>query len=147
MHFSKLFLGAAALAAATVQAATIDVEVGVGTSLIYSPNDITAAVGDIVVFHFNPKVGVRSLTSTPIAKTRTFKILTHTQNHSVVQSSFGQPCVPLATGGFFSGFVPTTVPSTTTFTVTVADLKPIWFYCAQTVGSHCQKGMVGAINP
>lgn len=68
------------------------------------------------------------------------------QNHTVTQSSFKDPCHPLE-GGFFSGFVPTTQsPSSTTFTVTVTDSKPIWFYCSQTTGNHCQAGMVGAIN-
>jgi len=69
MHFSNLILGVAALAAATVQAATINVEVGEGTSLIYSPNDITANIGDQVVFSFNPKVRVRFLTQTSTPKT------------------------------------------------------------------------------
>ena len=96
--------------------------------LTFTPNDIKAATGDMVQFHFYPK------------------------NHSVVQSTFDQPCQPLemnmpGTKGFFSGFMPVkptdaTVPS---FTVMVKDAtKPIWFYCAQ--GKHCQSGMVGAIN-
>lgn len=69
------------------------------------------------------------------------------QNHTVTQSSFKDPCHPLSSGGFFSGFVPTKdSPSSTTFTITVQNSNPIWFYCSQTVGSHCQKGMVGAIN-
>jgi hypothetical protein len=73
--------------------------------------------------------------------------LTIPQNHSVTQSSFGNPCHPLASGGFFSGFVPTMEsPSSTTFTITVNDTNPIWFYCGQTLGNHCQSGMVGAIN-
>lgn len=28
----------------------------------------------------------------------------------------------------------------------MADDKPIWFYCAQTAKTHCQAGMVGAVN-
>jgi hypothetical protein len=28
----------------------------------------------------------------------------------------------------------------------VNDTKPIWFYCGQTKGNHCQMGMVGSIN-
>ena len=70
------------------------------------------------------------------------------QNHAVVQSTFDKPCVP-QDGAFFSGFVPTqdnTTAARTTFTITVNDTKPIWFYCPQTNGDHCQKGMVGAIN-
>ena len=52
-------------------------------------------------------------------------------------------------GGFFSGFVPTadlTAASPTTWTITVNDSKPIWVYCGQTTGNHCQAGMVHAIN-
>ncbi|KAH6668307.1 hypothetical protein B0J14DRAFT_641890 [Halenospora varia] len=68
------------------------------------------------------------------------------KNHSVVQSSFANPCHPLA-GGFFSSFVPTkNSPSGASFTVIVNDTRPIWFYCSQTSSSHCQSGMVGAIN-
>ena len=32
------------------------------------------------------------------------------------------------------------------FVVTVKDTKPIWIYCAQTVGSHCQSGMSMVVN-
>jgi hypothetical protein len=67
----------------------------------------------------------------------------------VVQASFNEPCKPLDKG-FFSGFTPTASNSTespTTFTITVTDTsRPIWAYCSQTVGDHCQKGMVFAIN-
>lgn len=119
MHFSTLsFLSAIA---ATANAATIQVAVG-QNGLTYLPNDIKAAVGDSVEFSFFPK------------------------NHTVTQSSFAQPCHPLA-NGFFSSFVPTTSsPSGTTFTILVNDTKPIWLYCGQTTGNHCQSGMVAAIN-
>ena len=52
-------------------------------------------------------------------------------------------------GGFFSGFTPNESPDVaapTTFTITVNDTKPIWAYCSQTNGDHCQKGMVHSIN-
>lgn len=69
------------------------------------------------------------------------------QNHSVVQSSFGDPCHPLEAGGFSSGFIPTAVsPSGALFDIVVEDTKPIWFYCAQTAKTHCQAGMVGSVN-
>ncbi len=70
------------------------------------------------------------------------------QNHSVVQSNFADPCHPLQSGGFSSGFIPTTVsPSGALFSIVIPDTKPIWFYCAQPGGGgHCQKGMVGSIN-
>jgi len=118
MHFSTAVLAAAS--AALAQAATISVAVGNG-SLTFSPNDIKASVGDSIEFSFFPK------------------------NHSVTQSSFANPCHPLA-DGFFSTFVPTTAESNKTFTILVNDTKPIWIYCAQTTLSHCQSGMVAAIN-
>lgn len=70
------------------------------------------------------------------------------QKHSVVQSSFDKPCMYLE-GGFFSGFTPNDSPDVaapTTFTIKVNDTKPIWAYCSQTNGDHCQKGMVHSIN-
>lgn len=77
------------------------------------------------------------------------------QNHSVVQSTFDQPCVPIQnimankTDAFFSGFMPTNASlgatsNVLTYTIRVNDAKPVWFYCSQ--GKHCQAGMVGAIN-
>ncbi|RFU31319.1 hypothetical protein B7463_g5005, partial [Scytalidium lignicola] len=121
----SLILGVAALAASTVQAAHWDVEVGKGGQLAFDPPTISGIIeGDTVTYHFFPK------------------------NHSVVQSSFQDPCHPLASG-FFSGFTPTqdlTDPARTTFTITVNDTKPIWVYCGQTTGNHCQNGMVHAIN-
>ena len=49
--------------------------------LQFFPQTIKAAAGDTVEFHYYPN------------------------NHSVVQSSFDEPCKPIA-GGFDSGFVP-----------------------------------------
>ena len=125
MHFSNAHLSLAALVASTVHVqagATVQVTVGENDELLYSPNDITAAVGTAVEFSFFPK------------------------NHSVIQSSFADPCHPL-TGGFFSSFVPTTAsPSGSTFTIIVNDTTPIWIYCGQTASNHCQSGMVAAIN-
>ncbi|KAI1394040.1 uncharacterized protein F4822DRAFT_424506 [Hypoxylon trugodes] len=91
-------------------------------SIIFSPNNITELVGTVLEFSYNPK------------------------NHSIVQSSFDKPCQPLESG-FAAPFVATKqAPSGVTFEVEVKDEKPIWFYCAQTLGSHCQAGMVGAVN-
>jgi plastocyanin len=131
-------LVAAATAVYTQVGATIKVTVGADGVLQYNPNNLVAEVGTEVEFDFFPK------------------------NHTVTQSSFANPCHPLA-NGFFSGFIPTKdSPSGTTFTIKVSDTKPIWFYCGQTVGNHCQAGtfilsihidcrscstgMVGAIN-
>ncbi|EXF77868.1 hypothetical protein CFIO01_04122 [Colletotrichum fioriniae PJ7] len=99
------------------------VKVGDG-GLTFEPNSVTAAVGDVVEFHFYPRA------------------------HSVAQSAFDSPCQPLTNGsttGFFSG--PVQVASgvgSEVFTVEVKDTNPKWFYCA--TGQHCQGGMVGVIN-
>lgn len=85
-----------------------------------------AEIGSVIEFHFLPA------------------------NHSVVESSFANPCQPKDHTSFFSGFFP--VPagsgkqSDEVFQVEVRDAKPIWFYCAQNNGNHCQKGMTGVVN-
>jgi len=102
------------------------VEVG-KNGLTYSPPYITANPGDEVQFNFFAK------------------------NHTVVQSSFKDPCTPLA-DGIFAGFQPTNITKDTTGLVTfktvtfqVDTTNPLWFYCAQA--NHCQSGMTFAINP
>ncbi|KAF2641893.1 hypothetical protein P280DRAFT_489265 [Massarina eburnea CBS 473.64] len=122
---------AASGSAAAGMVATHVIQVGgANGSLTFSPDNVKAAVGDLVQFQFNPK------------------------NHSVVQSSFDQPCVPIQnvmknmTTAFFSGYMPTNASAaakqTLTYTIRVMDAKPVWFYCSQA--KHCQGGMVGAIN-
>lgn len=59
------------------------VNVGSGGTLAFSPNSLTAAIGDQVEFHFT--------TSTP--------------PHSVAQGSFENPCQPSNASAFYSGFV------------------------------------------
>jgi len=133
MFFStKLAAFAALLSLVAIPVArSADIAVTVGgkvgdtdtIEVAYTPEFVTANVGDTIVF--------------------TFKQL----NHTVTQSSFDDPCSPLA-GGFDSGFVPIGTNATeflTTATFTVNDTKPVWVYCRQT--GHCQKGMVFAINP
>ena len=104
---------------------------GPNGSLSFYPNNVQARPGDLVQFQFHPK------------------------NHSVVRSTFDQPCIPMgniqanATNTFFSGFMPTnssfgTNSNVLTYTIRVMDTKPIWYYCSQA--RHCQNGMVGAIN-
>ncbi|KDQ60981.1 hypothetical protein JAAARDRAFT_55712 [Jaapia argillacea MUCL 33604] len=120
MRFSFPVLAAAILPVAL--GATFNVTIGAGGQLRYSPETVTAAAGDIVNFIFHPS------------------------SHSATQSTFNQPCVPLASG-FSSGFMP--VASETgvlpMFQVTVNDTTPIWVHCEQT--GHCRSGMVFAINP
>ncbi|KAJ6604042.1 hypothetical protein B0H10DRAFT_2078213 [Mycena sp. CBHHK59/15] len=70
-------------------------------------------------------------------------------NDPITQSSFADPCQPMA-GGFDSGWVYimqnlTTLPE---WNLTITnDQTPIWFYCKQLLPSpHCNAGMVGVIN-
>ncbi|KAB5577478.1 hypothetical protein GE09DRAFT_1085922 [Coniochaeta sp. 2T2.1] len=65
-------------------AATITVLVGQGGNFAFTPNEVNAAIGDIVEFQF-PAGG----------------------NHSVVEGDFNNACQPAATGGFFSGYMNT----------------------------------------
>ncbi|KAF2816061.1 Cupredoxin [Mytilinidion resinicola] len=126
------YTASATVAAAAGQETVHVVQVG-GTngSTIFSPNSVIAAAGDLVQFQFNKK------------------------NHSVVQSTFDQPCVPIQnvmpnkTDAFFSGFMANNHTFGASgvqlvYTIRVKDTKPIWFYCSQA--KHCQSGMVGAIN-
>lgn len=102
--------------------ATKSVVVGRG-GLRFDPENIVAEIGDVVEFHFTPK------------------------NHSVVQSSFWDPCAPIDDSAFYSGFFPVeSGQSDKVFSITINHKEPIWFYCAQTTGSHCQNGMAGVIN-
>ncbi|MCJ1369350.1 hypothetical protein MMC20_000561 [Loxospora ochrophaea] len=96
--------------------------------LTFSPNSLYASPGSMVQFQFYP------------------------MNHSVVQASFAKPCEPIQDNmpnvtGFFSGYMPTTLNATEkpVFTIPIKDKTPIWYYCSQK--NHCQKGMVGVINP
>jgi len=95
-----------------------------GSSLIFSPSNITAQIGDTITFQFMQK------------------------NHTVTQSSFATPCQPLsgASTGFDSGFFPVAANATTfpTYTIQVNSTTPIWAYCKQA--NHCTSGMVFAVN-
>ncbi|KAK0701215.1 hypothetical protein B0T21DRAFT_379160 [Apiosordaria backusii] len=139
MHSSTLFITLAA-ALGLVSAAPTDnsynptktyssprtthtVVAGRGGRLIFDPDNIVAEVGSIVEFHFNPL------------------------NHSVVESSFGKPCQPKDANSFFGGFFPVRQgQSDEVFQIEVKDTRPIWFYCAQNNGVHCQSGMTGVVN-
>ncbi|KAK7217235.1 hypothetical protein V2G26_005238 [Clonostachys chloroleuca] len=103
---------------------THSVTAGLG-GLNFSPDNVVAEIGDVVEWHFLPL------------------------NHAVAQSSFAEPCKPLNNGtGFYSGFQFATKENQApkVFQIVVEDKKPIWYYCPQTNGNHCQKGMVGVIN-
>lgn len=86
----------------------------------------------------------------------TIQFVFHQKNHTATQSAFAAPCLPFmaadGTPGVDSGFVP--VPDGTTdfptWSVTVNDTNPLWFYCKQKKPdgtSHCGAGMVFAVNP
>jgi len=129
MQFSTFALSAlsigSALAASSITVHVVQVGAANGT-LAYFPNNIKAAVGDMVQFQFAPN------------------------NHTVTQSTFDAPCQPIAMNsnvtGVYSGFMPVTASSTTTptYTVLINSTTPMWLYCSQ--GSHCQKGMTMVIN-
>ncbi|KAI0205468.1 hypothetical protein F4808DRAFT_233851 [Astrocystis sublimbata] len=118
--------GAEATASGTAEAgamATHHVQVGGSAGLAYSPPEIKAAVGDMVIFTFM------------------------SQNHTVTQSTFALPCDPME-GGQDSGFMANmdnSVNPPPQMAVQVMDEKPLWFYCAQK--GHCGKGMTFSINP
>lgn len=75
------FLAATAFA---VQAngATHRIDVGMN-GFTFTPETVTAAKGDELEFHYHPL------------------------NHSVVMGDFSNACAPAPSGGFFSGFMPT----------------------------------------
>jgi plastocyanin len=108
---------------------TIEVIVGgPNGNLSFTPNRVTAAPRDTIKFTFQVK------------------------NHTVTQSSFSAPCMPLTdktTGqriGFDSGYFPVAAGTTDfpTWSITINDTAPIWAYCAQA--NHCGAGMVFAVN-
>ena len=99
--------------------------------LNFEPNNVAAKAGEIVEFKFLPA------------------------NHSVAESSFAKPCEPLKDNagteiGIFSGFHFATSNgqlAPNVFQIEITDeKKPIWLYCPQTKGDHCQKGMSMVIN-
>jgi|TARA_R110002003_G_scaffold116_30_gene10327 plastocyanin len=123
MLFSSIF-AATALVGSAMAANHVIVVSNKTAGLVFKPDSLEAAQGDTVTFKFWPK------------------------NHSVAQSTFAQPCQPMA-NGFWSGYVPTVSTDAVanwTFTYEVTNASaPVWFYCTQ--GRHCQGGMVGVINP
>jgi len=125
MQFTKT---AAFVVAAAGLVSAVDHLVLVGDNgLNFNPTTVTAAQGDNVIFEFRAK------------------------NHTVTQSSFAQPCTSLQTPagpGVDSGYQPVAAGATSfpQWSITVDNATaPLWFYCKQ--GTHCQAGMVFAINP
>jgi plastocyanin len=108
---------APATTAASSGGAVQTIQVG-KSGLTYTPDSITAKVGDQIEFQFD------------------------SAGHSVAEGTFGKPCQPDGDSAFWSGFPK---PGGNPFTITVNSTDPMWFYCAQV--GHCQAGMVGVINP
>lgn len=79
MHISALSALAVAAYARLAAAETIIIESG---NTYFQPSNVNASVGDVLEFHFLPN------------------------NHSVVMGDFSSPCEPASTGGFYSGFLP-----------------------------------------
>ncbi|KAJ7337714.1 hypothetical protein DFH08DRAFT_1082838 [Mycena albidolilacea] len=121
--FMRFSLAVAVLAPTlSAYASEILVLVGANNQLTFSPSNITAAVGDVVSFQFQSK------------------------NHSVTQSSFASPCVPLAQGvdsGFQAVAPNATALPQFSFTINNAS-NPLFFFSKQS--AECQKGMVFSIN-
>ncbi|KAK4446999.1 hypothetical protein QBC34DRAFT_440500 [Podospora aff. communis PSN243] len=118
MHTSTLISFAAITALAT--AAKIEIAVG-KDGLVFSPSSVTAAMGDVIEYQFFPPT------------------------HSVIMGDFNNPCMPAATGGFFSGgFTTSNGQNSNVFQVTVNTTDPIFFYCG--FPTHCESGMSGVIN-
>ncbi|PBP23987.1 extracellular serine-rich protein [Diplocarpon rosae] len=115
-------------------AATHSVNVG-ATGHHFTPDSLTANVGDIVEFRFYPL------------------------NHSVARAEYKYPCIPYeltdaGKQGFWSGFEPINVvlsnysndaPQPPIFSLLINDTDPIFFYCSAP--GACEDGMVGVINP
>ncbi|PYH47808.1 uncharacterized protein BP01DRAFT_335379 [Aspergillus saccharolyticus JOP 1030-1] len=115
---------------ATTGTVTHTVEVGPKTSPHgYSPHNITANVGDVIVFEFYPR------------------------NHSVVKADYLAPCVPASKSVFYSGMFNSfnedngeIVGPPPTWSLVVNDTEPTFFYCT-AIDSCLVNGMVGVINP
>ncbi|GLB09213.1 hypothetical protein AtubIFM57258_005125 [Aspergillus tubingensis] len=95
----------------------------------YSPHNVSAAVGDVIVFEFYPR------------------------NHSVVKADYLAPCVPASGEIFYSGIFNSfneedgqLVGPPPTWSLVVNDTEPTFFYCT-AIDSCIGNGMVGVINP
>ncbi|GAB1312563.1 Cupredoxin [Madurella fahalii] len=107
--------------AATTTAASHRIDVG-RSGLTFTPDSITAAIGDTIEFYF---VG---------------------GTHDAVTGDYGAPCTPNASGERFSSGIQTgSATNRNVFQVTVNTTEPLYYYCS--VGAHCANGMVAAINP
>jgi plastocyanin len=81
MYYANVAVAAAAMLAGLASAEVIRVEVGENNGFKFTPNEIKAAKGDIVEFHFDAM-------------------------HCVIAGDFSKACNPVSSGGFFSGAMP-----------------------------------------
>jgi len=126
MQFTTLTLSALSIGSALAQNVHVVTVGGTNGTKEFSPNNVVAAVGDLIQFQYNGA------------------------NHTVTQSSFDLPCQPIAqtanVSGVFSGFMPVAESDTMrpAFTIPVTSTTPMWLYCSQA--THCQAGMVMVVN-
>ncbi|KAK6225755.1 extracellular serine-rich protein [Colletotrichum tabaci] len=128
MHISAMVVSALAAVAQAVDVQVVSVA-STNNTLKFFPDKINAPVGSMVQFQFRGG------------------------NHSVVQSTFDNPCIPISNvnasaKGVYSGYQPVQASAAMgqipVFTVMVNSTAPMWLYCSQ--GKHCQNGMVMVIN-
>ncbi|QSS51643.1 hypothetical protein I7I53_07011 [Histoplasma capsulatum var. duboisii H88] len=99
------------------------VQVGGGGAIAFRPNRINANIGDKVVFEF---LGL---------------------NHTLTQSTIGQPCTPVHQLNSGFGYFNPTNRTGLTLSITVNSADSQWFFCQQNNTAHCHAGMVFALNP
>ncbi|KZL83544.1 extracellular serine-rich protein [Colletotrichum incanum] len=128
MHISAMVVSALAAVAQAVDVQVVSVA-STNNTLKFFPDKINAPVGSMVQFQFRGG------------------------NHSVVQSTFDNPCIPISNvntsaKGVYSGYQPVAASAAMgqipVFTVMVSSTAPMWLYCSQA--KHCQNGMVMVIN-
>jgi hypothetical protein len=127
MRFSVAAIAALSAAVSVHAQNQWNVIVGANETLTYTPSSLNnVSVGDVVNFQFVSK------------------------NHSVTQSTFTAPCTADGVSSGFQNVSDPTGSSFPTWSITIENTTaPLWFFCAQVtnVTTHCQQGMVFAINP
>jgi len=98
---------------------TYNVTVGSNGQLAFSPTNVTADAGDIILFQFM------------------------SVSHSATQSTFNTPCTANSSG--FDSGVSSSSSALVQYSVLINDTTPLWVFCK--VDSHCASGMVFAVNP
>ncbi|KAF8988548.1 hypothetical protein BDQ17DRAFT_1414605 [Cyathus striatus] len=122
MHF-PIFVLAAGVLPIVAFSAHLFVELD---DMTFNPSNVTAAVGDTVVFKFL------------------------NGNHSVTQSTFANPCTP-SSENISSGYISANSSNELQqqWTYEVGEISgPVWFYCQQTDPvNHCHAEMIFTVIP